>query len=1362
MNAPIGIFSTTPDGTFIYVNEYLARVFGYNSPREMMDSVVDIGKQLYADPRDRDTIRRLLEENEEELDFECRFVRRDQSTFWGSYNVRAVRDEKKSIIHYEGFLSDITKRTEEKKSLLRTQFAMDRAPDSVLWIDDEGYIMYANDSSCASLGYTRDELLQMKVFDIDPDFLIDNWEQHKKDMEREGAMTFESRHRTKDGDIFPVEVSTNRFGFNDHFLACTFDRDITERKRMETALRESEEKYRTILDEMEEGYQEVDLAGNYTFCNDAFLRLHGYSKDEILGTNFSRYLADQEDAKRVYDAYHRMYRTGIPIRNFVHDIIRKDGTRRTLEFNAFVLRDSDDRPIGFRGIGRDITERRQADEAAKESEARFRMLFTLSPFPLAHISRDGRILDVNNRLTEVMGHTIDDVPTLEQAWDLALPDAEMKNEITSKWREDLENAIATDADIEPIECPLLCMDGSTRTMIVGTKLLGEGIIVSFFDITDRMETEQAIEFERQQLLSIFNSLNEIIYVSDPSTHELLFTNRYLKDLIGKDPTGGICYKELQLRDRPCDFCTNKIILNNGGLPHSWEFHNVPLGIDAEIVDRIIRWPDGRDVRLEFAKDITDRKRAERELRESESKFRSIFAAMNDVIMILDAEGRYLEIAPTKTDFLYRPPDKLIGKTLHEVFPPERADMFLGAIRDALSQRKTVFLDYELTIGPRQVWFASSISPLSKGRVVHVARDITERKMLEDKFATVFMMAPNVIAVTRMDDGMITDINVGFEEVTGWKRAEVIGKTAYDINFWDNPGEREYMVDKLREGRDVLHQQMRFRRKDGSVLKGIYSARSIRIAGEDNILFILQDVTEQQRTKKVLKEKEAQLRAITANIPGTIFQFYFKKDGEYGINYISQRITEIFGIDRDRENLFQYFVSCIHEDDRKRFLGSVQEAGDSISPWNFEGRFVKNDKTMWFHGRAMPTRHGDRVVYDGFLVDVTDRKRTEEEKEKLQDQLLQSQKLEAVGVLAGGVAHDFNNMLGAIMGYAELTMTKMDPANPFRENLDKILDTAQRSANLTRQLLAFARKQTIDPVVFDLSESVEGLLKMIRRLIGENIELAWFPGKGLGSVRMDPAQFDQVLVNLCVNARDAIADVGKIIIETDTVLYDETYCDAHSYCTPGEYVLLAVSDNGSGMDRETLKHIFEPFFTTKELGRGTGLGLSTVYGIVKQNNGFINIYSEPGKGTTCKIYIPLHTLEAVKTPVPTAEEIPRSRGETILIIEDEPTILDMTTVMLQRLEYTVLAAATPGEAIRIAEEHGSEIHLLITDVVMPEMNGRDLAERLRTIRPTTKILFMSGYTANVIVHHGVLDEGVNFIQKPFSMKGLAAKIREALG
>ena len=342
------------------------------------------------------------------------------------------------------------------------------------------------------------------------------------------------------------------------------------------------------------------------------------------------------------------------------------------------------------------------------------------------------------------------------------------------------------------------------------------------------------------------------------------------------------------------------------------------------------------------------------------------------------------------------------------------------------------------------------------------------------------------------------------------------------------------------------------------------------------------------------------------------------------------------------------------------------------------------------------------------------------------------------------------------------MTKMDPANPFRENLDKILDTAQRSANLTRQLLAFARKQTIDPVVFDLSESVEGLLKMIRRLIGENIELAWFPGKGPGSVRMDPAQFDQVLVNLCVNARDAIADVGKIIIETDTVLCDETYCDAHSYCTPGEYVLLAVSDNGSGMDRETLKHIFEPFFTTKELGRGTGLGLSTVYGIVKQNNGFINMYSEPGKGTTCKIYIPLHTLEAVKTPVPTAEKIPRSRGETILIIEDEPTVLEMTTVMLQRLEYTVLAAATPGEAIRIAEEHGSEIHLLITDVVMPEMNGRDLAERLRTIRPTTKILFMSGYTANVIVHHGVLDEGVNFIQKPFSMKGLAAKIREALG
>jgi two-component system cell cycle sensor histidine kinase/response regulator CckA len=298
-------------------------------------------------------------------------------------------------------------------------------------------------------------------------------------------------------------------------------------------------------------------------------------------------------------------------------------------------------------------------------------------------------------------------------------------------------------------------------------------------------------------------------------------------------------------------------------------------------------------------------------------------------------------------------------------------------------------------------------------------------------------------------------------------------------------------------------------------------------------------------------------------------------------------------------------------------------------------------------------------------------------------------------------------------------------------------------------------------VLDLSATVEGLLKMLRRLIGENIDLAWCPGSDLWPVKMDPAQLDQILANLCVNARDAIADVGKVTIETKNVILDKFYGADHPDFLPGEFVMLAVSDNGCGMNEETLRRLFDPFFTTKEIGKGTGLGLSTVYGIVRQNGGFINVYSKPGVGTTFKIYIPRHTDNLAATGSTSAPQIPRGSGETVLLVEDEPAIRKMGQKMLERLGYTVLSAATPGDAMRMAEAHGAEIRLLMTDVVMPEMNGQELAKRLESQHPDLKCVFMSGYTSDLIAHHGVLEAGVHFVQKPFSMKELATGVWKTL-
>ena len=462
--------------------------------------------------------------------------------------------------------------------------------------------------------------------------------------------------------------------------------------------------------------------------------------------------------------------------------------------------------------------------------------------------------------------------------------------------------------------------------------------------------------------------------------------------------------------------------------------------------------------------------------------------------------------------------------------------------------------------------------------------------------------------------------------------------------------------------------------------------------------------------------------------------------------------------------YEKFLEHVHPDDRDRVESSFVEAVSGGRNWNTECRIHRPDgdlRWIWLTGRHFRNERDGAPHMAGFVQDITDRKIAEEEKEKLEKQLLQAQKMESVGILAGGVAHDYNNMLNVILGYSEMALEEIDRDQPLYDDLTEILNAAKRSAEITRQLLAFARKQTIDPMVLDLNETISGMLKMLQRLIGENISLSWNPNPKLWYIKMDPSQIDQILANLCVNARDAINDVGKITIETDNTILDEYYCAKHIECIAGEYVMLSVSDTGCGMDKETLERVFEPFYTTKGVGRGTGLGMSTVYGIIKQNNGSINIYSELGTGTTIRIYIPRDYSEEQTVAAEETHTILKGEGEIILIVEDESTVRKMGKIMLERSGYRVLTAASPSETFSVVENHAGEIDLLITDVVMPEMNGRELANQLQSLYPEIRVLFMSGYTANAIAHHGVIDKGVNFIQKPFSHKDLASKVRKIL-
>jgi PAS domain S-box-containing protein len=444
----------------------------------------------------------------------------------------------------------------------------------------------------------------------------------------------------------------------------------------------------------------------------------------------------------------------------------------------------------------------------------------------------------------------------------------------------------------------------------------------------------------------------------------------------------------------------------------------------------------------------------------------------------------------------------------------------------------------------------------------------------------------------------------------------------------------------------------------------------------------------------------------------------------------------------------------------------------------------SDEAAWSKGtlsrsvEIIPDANGNRRVYDvikvpihnpdrsrkGLVVfgrDITEFKRAEWEKDHLQAQLLQAQKMESVGRLAGGVAHDFNNKLQAILGYTSMLMSEIEKENPHHEFLQEIQQAALQSADLTRQLLAFARKQTIRLQVLDLNETISGMLKILQRLVGENIELRWTSGRDLWTVKMDPTQIDQILANLVVNSRDAISGTGQIHIMTENIRLDTDYCSKHPGAVPGDYVLLTVRDNGNGISEEISGKIFDPFFTTKEVGKGTGLGLSTVYGIVKQNKGYIELQSKPGEGATFKIFLPKTTAKVTNIPMESISGELRGGNETLLIVEDETAVMELGKRILEKLGYTVLTANTPEEAIRLTESYDGEIRLLITDVVMPQMNGRELLEQLIRIRPGLRTLLMSGYTADVIAHHGVLQEDVHFLQKPFSVVQLAEMVRGIL-
>lgn len=793
--------------------------------------------------------------------------------------------------------------------------------------------------------------------------------------------------------------------------------------------------------------------------------------------------------------------------------------------------------------------------------------------------------------------------------------------------------------------------------------------------------------------------------------------------------------------------------------------------DYLMKDNLARLVPAIERELEEASNRHARRQAEEALRVSEDHYRDLVENSFDLICTYDLNGRILSVNRMAAKVLGYSKDALLGRDIRDILLPEYRHE-LDTYIDKVQQAGVIqgIMSAQTSSGEKRIWeFTNTLRtegvavPIIRG----VARDVTEQRRAESalreseaRYRLLFERNPFPMWVYDLETLRFLAVNEAAVDNYGYSRQEFLSMTIKDIRPSEDIPAVMKSVRNFSAGIDKAG-VWRHRKKNDSVIDVEITSHQITFAGRQAKLVLPNDITERRRAENALRKAEEKYRSIFENAVEGIFQ----ASSDNRFISANPALLRLLGY-RSLEDLIEHRtdIDTQHYVDSniRRKLEQMLTENEVVT--GFECEIYRKDMSkIWTIAniRAIRDENGALVLYEGSIEDISERKRTEEALRASEEQLRQSQKLESIGQLAGGIAHDFNNLLTAIIGYSELSLMRLQKEDPLGRNIGEIKKAGERAAGLTRQLLAFSRKQVLQPKVLNINSVVSDFEKMLQRLIGENIELRTMLAPEIGNVKADPGQIEQVIMNLAINARDAMPGGGKLTIETNNMFLDESYVERHISVIPGFYVMLAVSDTGCGMDEKTLKRIFEPFFTTKGLGEGTGLGLSTVYGIIKQSGGNIWVYSELGSGTTFKVYLPCVDEDAEVYPRTDGTEEDVKGTETILLAEDEDVVRKFARKVLESYGYQVLEAANGGSALLICERHQEPINLLITDVVMPEMSGSELAERLIQLRPEMKVIYMSGYTDNAVFHHGVLHEGANFIQKPFTPYALAQKVRKIL-
>ncbi len=776
-----------------------------------------------------------------------------------------------------------------------------------------------------------------------------------------------------------------------------------------------------------------------------------------------------------------------------------------------------------------------------------------------------------------------------------------------------------------------------------------------------------------------------------------------------------------------------------------------------------------------------RKKAEEELSKSEKMLDSILGTVPDIIYRIDPDGRIIFINEAVRAYGYTP-EELQGKDVLDLVHPDDRDKVKYQITERKTgDRRTKSLEVRLINKEMSsVDFeirsrGSSEEPVflieteglysSEGPKTEtflgtqgIARDITERKKAEKERDRLFNFSIDMLCIADFD-GYIKQVNPSWSKALGWTEDELLKKPWLEFVHPDDRQRTVSASEQLIFGQSVDSLENRFLCKDGSYRW--LSWHTFSLQKEELIFSVIRDITLQKQSEEALRESEERFKMAEEAANFGLWDWNIKT----GEVYFSPQYYNMLGYEPDEmPPSYETWENLLHPEDKEGAMNKVIELIEGKAAV-YESKFrlkKKSDGWTWIFSRGQVVArdgNGKPVRVVGTHIDITEIKKAREEKRKVEEQLIQSQKMESIGRLAGGVAHDFNNLLTAITGYSELSLRKLSSEDTLYSYVYEIKKAADRAADLTQHLLAFSRKQIISPKVVKLDDLISQSYKMLVRIIGEDINLTFHSEKQLLKIHADPSQINQVLVNLVVNAREAMPRGGELTVETNNIIIDEEYSLTHPGAEAGKYVVLNVSDTGSGMDQEILNQIYEPFFTTKS--NGTGLGLSTVFGIVKQNNGFIEVESEPGKGTTFSIYLPEY--KGNEEPAKQGQDSTFTLGKgTILLVEDERNVRVLSKKMLESSGYTVLEAGDGPEAYQLAKKLDIKVDLLLTDVVMPGFSGKELYNKVNGIKPDIKVLYMSGYNEEIVDNHNVLMDKTAFIQKPFTMAELQKKVKTVLG